>query len=137
MRNKLKEFIAKHGLTIPYLHRQTGIHKDTLNKLIKTNDPIKPFVLLKLETKLSEIGFSRLDLETFKMLVNKEFITNCEDGVNFTIESKRCDSFIVFKLTDITSITYDTTIHSGLFCEVLFKSGSRLILNDNDMEVFI
>ena len=137
MRNKLKEFIVKHDLTIPYLHRQTGIHKDTLSKLIKTNDSIIPFVLLKLEAKLSGIGFSRLDLEMFKRHISHDYYTNCEDGINFSILIRNTESCIRFKLCDIVSIEYHPTESTTLFCEVVFKNGSKLILKDREMEVFI
>lgn len=137
MRNKLKEFIAKHGLTIPYLHRQTGIHKDTLSKLIKTNEPIRPFVLLKLEAKLIEIGFSRLDLETFTRLVSRDFLTNCGNGINYSICGRNTESYVRFNLCDIASIDYHQTEIAALFCEAVFKNGSKLILKDRDMEVLI
>lgn len=137
MRNKLKEFIVKHGLTITYLHKQTGIHKDTLRKLIKTNDPIQPFVLLKLEAKLIEIGFSRIDIYTFMKLASRDFATNYEDGINYSIRYRTNESWVRFKLCDIVSIEYHPTESTTLFCEVVFKNGSKLILKDREMEVFI
>jgi hypothetical protein len=137
MRNKLKEFIVKHDLTIPYLHRATGISKITLSKLIKTNAPIKPSVLLKLEAKLAEIGFSRLDVDTFRRMVRQDYLTNCEDGINYSICGRNTESYVRFKLCDIIAIEYYPTENGALFCEVKFSNMSKLILHDREIDVFL
>jgi len=137
MRNKLKEFIVKRDLKISFLHNLTGVHKATLGKLINTNDVVKDSVLLKLEAKLSEIGFSRLELETFARLVSRDFLTNCENGINYSVCGRNTESYVRFKLCDILSIDYHPTESTTLFCEVVFKNGSKLILKDREMEVFI
>ena len=137
MRNKLKEFIVKRDLKISFLHRTTGIHKVTLSKLINTNDVVKDSVLLKFEAKLSEIGFSRLDLETFARLVSRDFLTNCENGINYSSCGRNTESYVRFKLCDIVLIEYYPTESTTLFCDIVFKNGSKLILKDREMEVFI
>ena len=137
MRNKLKEFIVKRDLKISFLHKLTGVHKATLCKLINTNDVVKDYVLLKIEAKLIEIGFSRLDLETFTRLVSRDFLTNCENGINYSICGRNTESYVRFKLCYIESIDYHPTESTTLFCEVVFKNGSKLILKDREMEVFI